>query len=96
MNYKEYALMKDLYIKTDKQKIFYTSYFLYINKKDKKFSAKELEKLLNEGGIYISNPSRIKSHLKESKDFKKVAKDEYTLTSSALKKFKENEISIIT
>lgn len=71
--------------KTEFEKVTYSCYYL-MKSGQKKFTISEVDKLLKENGFYISNLSRIKIKIKESKMFRNIGDDYYVLTGLANKK----------
>ncbi|MBQ7104505.1 MAG: DUF4145 domain-containing protein [Bacilli bacterium] len=79
---KNYIKKLNFYEMTEFEKIKHISYYLY-SAGVKEFEIELLVDKLKENGFYISNLSRLKRRVRDSKLFKKVTPDTYTLTTVA-------------
>ena len=74
--------------KTEFDKVSYIAFFLSKASNDG-FTIEQVNELLNNNGIYISNISRIKKRIKVSKNFKNIRDNVYTLTNKGLSELNE-------
>lgn len=103
MTFKEFTDKLGLVEKSEFDKISYTAFYLYKYEKKTEILLTEIFQLLQEINITISNRSRIKNKLKESKSFRKIKENTYTITSNGIKelsplvtKIIDDESNIIT
>ena len=75
---------------TEFEKIKHVAYYLFLSG-IRNFKIDLIVEKLNENGYYISNLSRMKNKVKESKLFKKTVENSYTLTTVAHSELKTFE-----
>ena len=87
----KYIEVNNIREKKEIDKFLYVAYFLYKNGRCV-FSVEEINDILKSNGIFISNISRLKRIIKKSKLFKIAEKENYTLTSEAIKRLGKDNI----
>lgn len=88
MTFEEYTRRLKINEKTEFEKISYTAFFLYEYENKAEILLTDVLNMLQKISITISNRSRIKTKLKESRNFRKVREGVYTITSVGI-----NELS---
>lgn len=89
-SYSNYVKIEKIHEKTEIEKVKYTLYYYRMVKGENEKDINDIENILKDNGMYISNLSRLKSNMKKSNDFKVGSKlGTYTLSSSCLKKLGE-------
>lgn len=84
---KTYIKKSELEKRKELDKVSYIAY--YISKTgNNEFQVNEINQILNDNGFYISNLSRIKRQIKESKMYRCTKKDFYSLTNYGIKSLK--------
>lgn len=84
MTFEKYAETLEIRTKSEFEKVSYTAYFLQQYEKKLNFSLDDVIDLLKQINITISNRSRIKIKLKDSKRFRKVKDNIYIITSNGI------------
>ncbi len=89
ISFKDYCKRLNIKDKIVSDKILYSAYYLHKNSEDHCFTLKECVDCLGLEGIYISNVSREAKKIRDSRNYKKVKNDRYSLTNIALNKLSE-------
>lgn len=89
ITYKEFSNYFEVSKKEEKGRILYTAIYCYVLSNDKRFVFDDICYLLDSISANLSNFSRGKKYIKESKDLKQIKRGYYTLTSKALKNYSD-------
>lgn len=89
MTFEKYSKILKISKKTEFEKVEYTAFFLYKYKNKTEFLLTDIFNMLQKINITISNCSRIKTKLKESRKFRKIREGTYIITSKGI-----NELAI--
>ena len=84
MTFENYANTINLIEKKEFDKISFTAFFLQYYEKRVEFSLNDIFELLKQLNITISNHSRIKNKLRDSKRFRKIKDNIYTITPNGI------------
>lgn len=87
ITYKNFAQNFEIAKKNEKNRILYTAIYAYASSNDQRFTYEELNKLFDSISANLSNLSRGRQYIKESKDLREIKKDYYTLTAKALNNY---------
>ncbi len=84
MTFEKYVGILNLIEKNEFEKVSFTAFFLQHYEKRVEFSLNDIFELLKQLNITISNHSRIKTKLRDSKRFRKIKDNIYTITSNGI------------
>ena len=88
MTFEEYSQTLKINEKTEFEKVSYTAFYLYKFEKKTEFLLTDILNLLQQINVTISNRSRMKTKLKDSRKFRKIREEVYTISSNGV-----NELS---
>ena len=89
MTFENYSQKLKISEKTEFEKITYTAFYLYKFEKQTEIALDDVFSMLQKIDITISNRSRIKTKLKESRRFRKIREEIYTITSNGIKELSD-------